>query len=74
MAAVEATGGRFYAAATEADVLRAIRDIDTRSTGMIDVKVYATREPRFAPFAFAAVLLWASAIALKVLTALDKFP
>jgi hypothetical protein len=63
--AVEATGGRFYAAAREADIVRAIRDIDARSRGMIDVNVYTTREPRFAPFAFIAVMLWIGAIGLK---------
>lgn len=73
--AVEATGGRFYAAATEADVLRAIRDIDQRSEGTIEAKVYTTREPRFTPFAIIAVLLWASALALKAtMPSFNKFP
>jgi len=63
--AVEATGGRFYAAAAEADVIKAIRDIDARSRGQIDVNVYTTREPRFAPFALIAVMLWSGALALQ---------
>ena len=63
--AVEATGGRFYAAAREADVVKAIRDIDTRSRGTIDVNVYTTREPRFAPFALIAAALWIGALSLK---------
>jgi hypothetical protein len=63
--AVEATGGRFYAAAQEADILRAIRDIDARSNGTIDVNVYATREPRFVGFALLAAALWAAALILK---------
>jgi hypothetical protein len=63
--AVEATGGRFYAAAREADVVRAIRDIDVRSRGTIDVKVYTTREPRFASFALIAAALWIGALSLK---------
>ena len=48
--AVESTGGRFYAAANEADVLRAIQDIDKRSPGTIQVKHYSTNQPRFAAF------------------------
>lgn len=63
--AVESTGGRFYAAAQEADIVRAIRDIDARSTGTIDVDVYTTREPRFAPFALISAALWISALGLK---------
>jgi hypothetical protein len=63
--AVEATGGRFYAAAREADIVRAIRDIDARSRGTIDVNIYTTREPRFAPFALIAVMLWITAVGLK---------
>ena len=63
--AVEATGGRFYAAAAEADIIRALRDIDARASGTIAVNTYATREPRFAPFALVAVMLWITAIALK---------
>jgi hypothetical protein len=63
--AVEATGGRFYAAARETDIVRAIRDIDARSGGTIDINVYTTREPRFAPFALIAVMLWIGAIGLK---------
>jgi hypothetical protein len=73
--AVEATGGRFYAAAKEADVLRAIRDIDQRSAGTIELKRYATREPHFTPFAAAAMLLWTVAIVLKAtMPIFSKFP
>ena len=63
--AVEATGGRFYAAAREADIVSAVRDIDARSRGTIAVNVYTAREPRFARFALVAVMLWISAIGLK---------
>ena len=63
--AVESTGGRFYAAAQEADIVRAIRDIDARSTGTIEVNVYTTREPSFAPFALIAAALWIGALGLK---------
>lgn len=64
--AVEATGGRFYAAATEADVLRAISDIDSRSPGTIHVKRYSTNQPIFAPFALAAAACWAVALLLHL--------
>jgi hypothetical protein len=63
--AVEATGGRFYAAAREADIIRAVRDIDARATGTIEVNVYTTREPRFAPFTLVAAMLWIVAVGLK---------
>ena len=64
--AVESTGGRFYAAANEADVLRAIQDIDKRSPGTIQVKHYSTNQPRFAPFALGAAALWAAALLLHL--------
>ena len=67
--AVESTGGRFYPAANEQDVKRAIDDIDRRSPGKIEMKVYSTNERRFAPFALLAAMLWALAAALKLTTA-----
>jgi hypothetical protein len=64
--AVESTGGRFYAAANESDVLQAIKDIDKRSPGTIQVKHYSTNQPRFAPFALGAAVLWAAALLLQL--------
>ncbi len=64
--AVEKTGGRFYAAANEATILQAIRDVDRASTGRIDVKQYVTQKPRFAPFALAAAACWMLALLLKL--------
>ncbi|MBM3772096.1 MAG: VWA domain-containing protein [Acidimicrobiia bacterium] len=64
--AVESTGGRFYAAANENDVLKAIQDIDKRSPGSIRVKRYSTNQPRFAPFALAAVVAWTLALVLQL--------
>ncbi len=73
--AVESTGGRFYAAANESDVLRAIQDIDRRSPGTIQVKRYSTNQPRFAPFALAAAAFWALALALQLtVPAVRTFP
>ncbi len=40
--AIEATGGKFYAAGDEAAILNAIKDIDRRSAGRVDVKLYST--------------------------------
>lgn len=65
--AAEFTGGRFYAAANEQDVLEAIADIDRRVTGMIDVTQYAVRQPQFTPFALAASAFWLLALLAKLL-------
>jgi hypothetical protein len=73
--AIEATGGRFYAAATEEDVLGAIREIDRRSAGTIEIKRYAVQQPRFAPFATIAGALWTIGLLLKVTVPhFSKFP
>ncbi len=64
--AVEATGGRFYAAANDSDVLRAISEIDRESAGAISIKTYEVREPRFAVFALVAAAVWAAALTLKL--------
>lgn len=73
--AVEKTGGRFYAASIEDDVIRAIRDIDQQSAGTIELTWSSTRQPRFAPFALAAVALWTLALGLKLtVPAFTKFP
>ena len=65
--AIAKTGGRFYTATDETAVLRAIRDIDKASAGTVEVKEYSARLPRFAPYALAAVLLWTTAAALRLL-------
>jgi hypothetical protein len=67
--AIESTGGRFYAAANEQDVLRAIQDIDRRSPGTIEMNQYSTNERRFAPFALIAAALWSLALSLKLTVA-----
>jgi hypothetical protein len=73
--AVEQTGGRFYAAANESDVLRAIDDIDRRSPGTIEVKQYSGNQPRFAPFATVAAGLWSVALLLTLtFRTFTKFP
>jgi len=57
-AAVEKTGGKFYAASNERAVLDAIRDIDAVSQGRIRVTRYVTQTPRFSHFAAVALGLW----------------
>ena len=73
--AVEATGGRFYAASDESAIFRAINEIDRRSSGTISTKLYSTEQPQFSPFALIAVMLWTSALALKLTVPyFQKFP
>jgi Ca-activated chloride channel family protein len=73
--AIEATGGKFYAAADEATVLRAINEIDRRSAGTIAIRRYSTGQPQFSPFALIAAMLWAFALALKLtIPYFQKFP
>jgi hypothetical protein len=65
--AIERTGGKFYAASSEAALLAAIADIDKAATGTIQVKQYTSQQPRFAIFAMMTLALWSLAIALKLL-------
>ena len=65
-AAVERTGGRFYAASNEATLLQAIRDIDRASVGKIEIKQYVTQRPKYRPFALVAAGLWSLAIGLAL--------
>jgi von Willebrand factor type A domain len=65
-AAVERTGGRFYAAPDEDAILRAERDIDRLSAGHISLQEYSSERPRFEGFGLMAVGLWAVAAALKL--------
>ena len=73
--AVAKTGGRFYAAAGEGTILRAIDDIDKASVGEISVARYSTQENRFAAFSTIAVVLWAIAAVMKLtLPWFSRFP
>ena len=74
-AAVERTGGRFYAAADEGAILRAIREIDGTAIGEISVRRYSTQRPRFSSFALLAVSLWTLAAGVKLgVRYFQKFP
>lgn len=64
--AVEATGGRFYAAANDASIAQAIKEIDRVSEGTIELQQFAAQRPQFAPFAFIAVLLFSIASLTKL--------
>jgi hypothetical protein len=67
-AAVARTGGRFYNAADEDSIVRAMRAIDTQAAGRIEIRQYSTQIPQFAPFALAAVALWTLALTLRLAT------
>jgi len=64
--AVEATGGRYYAASDEATILRAIQDIDRVSVGRIEIKQYVSQRPRFRPFTLVAAATWSLATMLML--------
>ena len=64
--AVERTGGRFFPAANEEMIIEAVHEIDRLSAGRIHVTRYATRDPRFAPFALLAGALWTAALGLAL--------
>jgi Ca-activated chloride channel family protein len=73
--AIESTGGKFYAASDEAAIMVAIREIDRRSTGRVDVKRYSTARPRFAPYTFMAASFWTVALLLQLTVPyFRKFP
>ena len=73
--AVEGTGGKFYPAGDEQAVLNAIKDIDSRSAGRVEVKRYSTQRPKFAPYAFMATAFWSIALVLQLTVPyFRKFP
>ncbi len=73
--AIEATGGKFYAAADESTILTAIKDIDRRSAGRVEIRRYSTQRPKFAPYAFMATGFWTIALLLQLTVPyFRKFP
>jgi Ca-activated chloride channel homolog len=66
MPAVLKTGGRFYAADNEKNLLDAIRQIDEVSAGTIRTSQYSSQRPRYAFFAFVSAVCWLGAVALKL--------
>jgi Ca-activated chloride channel homolog len=65
-AAIERTGGRFYAAYDDASIRRALTDIDRLSPGRIDVREYSVERPRFPAYVLGAVMLWLTAAFFKL--------
>jgi hypothetical protein len=73
--AIEATGGKFYAASDESAIILAIHDIDRRSAGRVDIKRYTTERPRFAPYTLMATSCWTVALLLQLTVPyFRKFP
>ena len=64
--AVERTGGRFFPAANEDMIIEAVHEIDRLAAGRIQVTRYATRDPRFGPFALLAGVSWTAALGLAL--------
>ncbi len=73
--AIESTGGKFYPAGDEATILNAIKDIDRRSAGRVDVKLYSSQRPKFAGYALFAAGFWTLALTLQLTVPyFRKFP
>jgi len=64
--AIDATGGKFYPAASQETIMQAIKEIDAASTGRVDVREYEVKQPRYMKFALAAVVMWTIALALQM--------
>ena len=64
--AIDATGGKFYPAASQETIMQAIKEIDAAATGRVDVREYEVKQPRYMKFALVAVLLWTIALALQM--------
>jgi Ca-activated chloride channel homolog len=64
--AVEQTGGRFYPAADEATILRAVHEIDQLAPGKVELREYRSRELQFPGYALIAVLLWLAGATAKL--------
>ena len=60
--AIDATGGKFYPAASQETIMQAIKEIDAAATGRVDVREYTVKQPRYMRFALAAVMLWTLAL------------
>ena len=73
--AIDATGGRFYPAASQETIMQAVREIDAASTGRVAVREYEVKQPRYERFALTAVALWTIALALQLtLSTFRTFP
>jgi len=64
--AIDATGGKFYPAASQETIMQAIKEIDAAATGRVDVREYEVKQPRYMKFALAAVVLWTLALGMQM--------
>ena len=64
--AIDATGGKFYPAASQETIMQAIKEIDSAATGRVEVREYAVKQPRYQKYALPAVLLWMLALSLQM--------
>jgi hypothetical protein len=64
--AIDATGGKFYPAASQETIMQAIKEIDAAATGRVDVREYEVKQPKYMKFALAAVVFWTLALALQM--------
>ncbi len=73
--AIEATGGKFYPASDEATILAAIKDIDSRTTGRVELKRYSSQQPKFMGYALVAASFWTVGLFLQLTVPyFRKFP
>lgn len=73
--AVEGTGGKFYVGANEDMIINALNDINSLTSGVINVNRYIIRQPRFVLFILIASILWTLALFLYfLLKSFRKFP
>jgi hypothetical protein len=74
-AAMESTGGRFYAVSDEPTLNNALREIDQLAAGTVRVKEYTLRRPQFAGYTLLATIFWLTATAIKLsLRSFRTFP
>jgi Ca-activated chloride channel family protein len=64
--AIEQTGGRFYPAADEATILRAVHEIDQLAPGKVELREYRSKQLQFGGYALIAMLLWLCAALMKL--------
>ncbi len=65
-AAVAKTGGKFYNAADEATIVRAVQEIDRSAPGRVEMKRYTTEQPRFTSFALIGAAFWALSLVMRL--------
>jgi hypothetical protein len=64
--AIDATGGKFFPAASQDTILQAIKEIDAEATGRVEAREYSIRQPRYTRFALTAVVFWMIALGLQM--------